>query len=307
MSQNVSDVAAIYDALPLHSLDRQIRLLRISTTLINGFISCQLTRHDLTSTKYVVLSYQWGSDSASHPILLNNQHFLVRTNLHSFLNVFRAQPDAYLWVDALCINQADNEERNRQVSIMGSIFKSAAMVLSWLGPKNDLVYTAFDLMSNIYNTTDEGDRLPIVDGLSEDHLWQCIVHVCRLPYWNRVWVVQEILLSGNNYLMCGERTLTWQFFANFVSLIGVRFRGGQYERVIQGSTAKSYTVSKPYVTVPANMQWKVGSEMIHDWGKEWNKQEYNLFRILTMFGDRDCSDRLDRVYACMYFVCVGFC
>lgn len=286
----------------LNQQDQEIRLLEVLPILNNGRVECRLSSGHLKSANYVVLSYRWGTLAAVHEIVINGQPFFVRKNLWDFLNVIREQPGMSFWIDALCINQNDLEERNQQVRIMGQIFQSAAMVLSWLGAANPEVEQAFDLMSSVWSSSpseDESDRLPALrPDQSEDDMWRCVAELCVYPYWNRVWVVQEILLSTNNYLLCGQKTLPWQVFANFISLVSIRFScPPQYSRIIHNSTAKSYAMSKPYVMVPQSLQWRVGNALKHDFGKAWDIKEHNLFRILTMFGDRDCTDPLDHVYA----------
>jgi len=39
----------------------------------------------------------------------------------------------YIWADAMCINQKDNEERSSQVAQMGAIYSTATEVIAWLG------------------------------------------------------------------------------------------------------------------------------------------------------------------------------
>lgn len=178
------------------------------------------------------------------------------------------------------------------------------MVVNWLGPPSldSRIANAFEMMKSVWLSSDvhssnEGDQLPQVAGSTEHEIWQGVVELCELAYWNRVWVVQEVLLASNNYLLYGEAALPWHMFANFLSLIDVRFRcPSQFGRIIQNSTARSYASSKPYTSVPQELTWRIGSAL-HDYGKWWNISEYNLFRILTMFGARECTEPLDHVYA----------
>lgn len=300
MTQHEAYPSQIYDSLATGT--KQIRLLTIARSLNDGRIECRLSTAALSTANYVVLSYRWGSSGATREILLNGHPFHVRQNLWDFLNVIREQPGMLLWIDALCINQKDIGERNRQVQIMGQIFQSAAMVLSWLGPENTKIEQAFDLMSCVWSsssTGDEYDHLPMLHAnQTEDDLWDSVAEACSLQYWARVWVVQEILLSSNNYLLCGTKSLPWQVFANFLSLIDVRFHCPlRHSRSIHNSKARSYATSKPYAMVRPELQWKIGSELRHDYGKAWDTKEHNLFRILTMFGERECADALDHVYA----------
>lgn len=87
---------------------------------------------------YQALSYVWGSQRVLRPIMLNDEQHHVTINLHSALKHLRHESEPrLLWVDALCINQADDSERAQQVSIMGDIYKSAAGVQIYLGDRID--------------------------------------------------------------------------------------------------------------------------------------------------------------------------
>lgn len=85
---------------------------------------------------YIALSYRWGTKSEDCFIQLNGQLLGVRENLHRALRHLRvACPTSMLWIDALCIDQSNDEERNEQVRSMGSIFASSRKTIAWLGPR----------------------------------------------------------------------------------------------------------------------------------------------------------------------------
>ena len=103
----------------------------------------------LSKPRYAALSYTWGPKPDAHTILptiqLNEQHFEVRQNLHDALHQIEAPKliDHYLWVDAICINQANDDkdaldERSLQITHMKQIYEEAAKIIVWLGkPEND--------------------------------------------------------------------------------------------------------------------------------------------------------------------------
>ena len=55
----------------------------------------------------------------------------------------------YVWVDAICINQKDVDEKNRQVSIMQEIYQRAKDVHIWLGDGNEDTGEAFNLIKKL--------------------------------------------------------------------------------------------------------------------------------------------------------------
>ncbi|KAG4437865.1 hypothetical protein IFR05_006667 [Cadophora sp. M221] len=85
-------------------------------------------------SRYIALSYVWGSPNPQRSITINNQPFPVGPNLYSALQHVRLEhAQRLVWVDAICINQSDIEERNWQVSKMGLIYRAAESVVAWMG------------------------------------------------------------------------------------------------------------------------------------------------------------------------------
>ncbi|EEU33495.1 uncharacterized protein NECHADRAFT_56568, partial [Fusarium vanettenii 77-13-4] len=105
----------------------------------NESLSTRLFTADLDSThlRYEALSYIWGAKSGidkKHFIYVNGYRQSVTPNLHSALSSLR-HPSwrRTLWVDSICINQADVQERCHQVLLMARIYAGASRVLVYLG------------------------------------------------------------------------------------------------------------------------------------------------------------------------------
>lgn len=113
-----------------------IRLLRIFPELSkDGFVQCQIWHSNITAA-YKCLSYVWGDDNDQQTILVNGKEFVCRSNLKRFLDVARIKHSGHheaFWIDALCIDQQNVSERNKQVAQMGDIYAHAKCVIAWLG------------------------------------------------------------------------------------------------------------------------------------------------------------------------------
>jgi hypothetical protein len=84
--------------------------------------------------EYKALPYTWGDPDVMKTIKLNNSRVSIRENLWSALVSLRdAREERVLRIDAICINQADVEGKNRQVRLMDFIFFCAKEVIVWLG------------------------------------------------------------------------------------------------------------------------------------------------------------------------------
>ncbi|KAK4251198.1 hypothetical protein C7999DRAFT_37810 [Corynascus novoguineensis] len=99
-------------------------------------IQCQLFDYTLLDSGkgthlYEALSYVWGSEEKPHSISTDKGDLLVTINLYMALKRLRDHSlDRIIWVDAICINQSDTEERNSQVQSMAKIFAKASRVVS---------------------------------------------------------------------------------------------------------------------------------------------------------------------------------
>lgn len=125
-----------YTYRPLRTT-RHIRLLMVLPTKEAGArkqLACIQAFEIDKAPQYHALSYVWGDASIKHDIrMLNGQSLALTKNLFTALpNVLEYCTEDYLWIDQLCINQADTDERCTQVALMGELFSTAESVLVWL-------------------------------------------------------------------------------------------------------------------------------------------------------------------------------
>ena len=97
--------------------------------------------------QYTALSYAWGAEAFPRLIEINGIPYPVTENLYGFLQRHRNCTHlCYLWVDAICINQFDLEEKATQVSYMLAIFERAEQVIVWLGEEGSNTKIAVDYL-----------------------------------------------------------------------------------------------------------------------------------------------------------------
>jgi hypothetical protein len=139
-----------YPSAPLTG-PQEIRLLQLLPGSVDEPVKCILLPYMMESPdqqlNYEAISYEWGTPGQYATMELNGQKYQIQANLFAFLKILRSGivgDGRVLWADAVCINQKDIQERNRQVRIMRKIFKQADRVLSWLGPAADGSDMVFD-------------------------------------------------------------------------------------------------------------------------------------------------------------------
>ncbi|KAK1749403.1 HET-domain-containing protein [Echria macrotheca] len=212
----------------------EIRLLTLRPGSLNDPIHCELTICSLQAAPpYKALSYVWGdAATSSHPhntILLEGHRFSVTQNLLLALHHLRPQDATApltLWVDAICINQANVDERNRQVAVMRQIYASAERVIIWLGGDDE--YTADGVMDIIREANDlaqvsSRSEHPPAKDLS-DLLRQCADFYFALavvrPWFSRVWIIQELAMAKRDPLvLIGNRSVSWTVLVGVWNMI----------------------------------------------------------------------------------------
>jgi len=178
--------------------------------------------------KYNAISYAWGRETTSRAFMCNRDSFAVSAHVLDALN--HLQPDQFsgkkVWIDAICINQEDDVEKAVQVAHMQSIYSSAEEVYIWLGRSEDESDLAIDQISSVIDYVlkvwqhflQGTEKIPPPIS-SSDAVLAALGHLYVRPWFNRVWVVQELLLARSAVLVCGNRRIDWDTFAHMTVLL----------------------------------------------------------------------------------------
>lgn len=95
---------------------------RVPGSTIN--LEMRVVHPDSDQNDYLGLSYTWGEPKPTAPIHINGAVVDIRQNLFEFLlEMQRQREDRWFWIDALCINQGDLDEKTAQVRMMGDVYK----------------------------------------------------------------------------------------------------------------------------------------------------------------------------------------
>lgn len=199
--------------------------------------------------KYEALSYAWGNRTTTKVIHNLDKTIPVTANLHSALQHLRYENRSRkLWIDALCIDQNDIDERNQQVRLMGDVFLEAERVVVWLGEKSADTAKSFsslkvlhanyclynnregEYFSHILWSKDSTDRVlqrsialsavgrVIVSNL-HDVDWNSIQSLLHRAWFHRLWVIQEVSHAKRAVVICGDATVPWSTLSRALSYL----------------------------------------------------------------------------------------
>lgn len=241
---------------------------------------------------YEALSYTWGSTEKTDKIKVNACEFDVTQNLYLALQYLRLEnEDRILWVDGLCIDQMNHEEKGHQVQQMSNVYRRAERVVIWLGPAT---YDTNVLMDSIKEVEKESIDYSRNNWRSSDQAWRDIwstvqpklrnIHsnvevrqrnglesLFEWPWFSRVWILQEVANARRAVVVCGVKSVSARTFAIVPSLIGV--------------------------TPPPHCQSILDIMPGPLREESWWSQNRDLRTLLLKFGKTAASDPRDNIYA----------
>lgn len=167
---------------------------------------------------YTALSYVWGDASQKGVIELGGSPKEITASLDAALRDMRdTSRVCRIWADALCIDQSNNAEKGQQVALMGRIYSTAHHTVIHLGkspPGFEKLFNAVRVQSQAatYGNTPDLDQVPLtaneLDSMRRDLLAR--------PWFRRVWVFQELVLSTDVWVQCGSIRIRWHYFCKVV-------------------------------------------------------------------------------------------
>jgi hypothetical protein len=266
----------------LDSSARCIRLIRLRPGVWDSPIVCELQTIDFECNavpEYEALSYEWGVQDETFPIVLDQRRITIRENLLRALQHVR-HPDRVraLWIDALCINQTDIAEKNHQVALMSDIYSKASNVVIWLGLDAEMVdfetirlmleFSMWKLDESALPTHQRKELFPFPGSTrnlganmpfypAAYHLvqrafdsWQVVEAFFNQTYWKRLWILQEVLLAKKITIQCQEFSCSWKLWRECSTTSKVLRLGNDYHTTtLQAATptfAKLITCLIPF-------------------------------------------------------------
>jgi hypothetical protein len=218
---------AIYDGTPILDKPNAVRILTILRGGQGSDMRCGLkvvSMANYTNMKCAALSYCWEDDLSENngevSITTNGYEQKIKRNLSNFLHrIRRDTEDIVIWIDAICIDQKNESEKDAQVPKMRDIYGYAAITYIWLGERtdaSDLAFGHFKRFQHIgVNSVNSQELLD--DYAQNRQVWTSFGNdIAERRWFTRLWIVQEIIMSGNPYVMCGAKCLPWSVIPTII-------------------------------------------------------------------------------------------
>lgn len=292
---------------PYHYQDfsnpEHIRLVTIRPGRFDDGLLLAFDVFDISSNEqplYDALSYTWDTQAGRQSVYIadNDEIFELQIpcNLEKTLRYLRfAHKPRAMWIDGLCINQGNNVEKGLQVSRMGQVYRLACRVFIWLGEEEKASTHALNTMlwigSKVIvdwarvsvtlrpeciepNFQDVNIGIPLQPGDTE-----AIYHLLSRRWFDRLWVRQEVMLSEERaVIQCGHHEIPWPPFRRALACI----------------------YQKPRPRTPFHD--KLNNRLLSLRGLIGQAPKVPLGYARSAFGQSDCADPRDRIYALLEFL-----
>jgi hypothetical protein len=305
-----------YQYEPLSSSGKQIRLVilhplvpsRPEEIRVSIFEAPLEAERRVLYKEFMALSYVWGDTNDRRDLMVvglggdpTPKRLSVTANLAEALP-YLPWPDSrrILWIDAICINQEDMDERAEQVKLMAEIYTSSKHVLAWLGPSTHDSNVAMNLLHWISDSIDvdwmsfeihnkelqrtggaEFIYFKLLLDLNFKLPWdgpesQALESLFNRPLFERLWIRQEITFGAHGAaLICGSSSIDWTAFRKAAIFLNKKVKDSSHPRFDH---------------------WRARTALVSDTclhGQTW------LGKLLRQMQRTACTDPRDRVYGIM--------
>ncbi|KAK8103037.1 Heterokaryon incompatibility protein 6- OR allele, partial [Apiospora sp. TS-2023a] len=283
---------------PLNIDEAEFRLLLVQAGEGDEAVKCQLLHASLKDgadrPPYETVSYCWGDPAETGAIFVDGLEMVVPLSAAAVLKRMRKPTeDRTLWIDAICINQDDVDERGRQVALMRKIYCNTVQNLIWLGEGVeeatgyclavlDSIYRHAKSVTNDFATSlDEitCKTLPSgsISGLGGSLLEHHLITFFSSPWFERVWVIQEALLAPRSLVHAYSYEL-------------------DFEKLLLGATCLSQLPHSTNFHCLDNHIGLMNCQKMYDLSRKTKEAGKSLDAILDKLVTFKCTDPRDYVY-----------
>jgi len=256
---------ADYPRLPDPSSN--IRLLQIKKGFRNRISYTMESVPLAANPKYDALSYNWGDVRKKETISVNGKTMSITQNLNRALKAITSSGESRtLWIDQICIDQNNLEEKARQIPLMNSIYSRAENVLVWLGAHKPPRWVENS------KSLDWAGGWGVAHATLYPHAalyWLYLLS--EEEYWKRCWIIQEVGLASNIQIHFGSVPIPWKEFIKLMKWYEANYAKANIKNILQLHGLR---------------------HLIHE-----DREKFSLAYLLAEFRDSFCSVSHDKIYS----------
>ncbi|KAI1307194.1 HET-domain-containing protein [Xylaria venustula] len=300
--------------------DSEIRLIELRPACDGPELSVSfncLSVDEATNT-YEALSYTWGDSTESYVLLCGDTRLKITTSLQSALASLRLDSGPrVLWVDAICINQDDLLERGKQVRLMEKIYRSASKTVVYLGDEGADSALAAKYLENHMSRfkqalvdsinqrriAEDASQMAVIcmrslgesqaklfEGFNQIAVQEALVNLLCRPWFRRIWVIQEFVVSPTVDMYCGKTMCEWGSLPIIFNWSFVE-AGVSWDHIAPRQKRIDF-----FRAVTQMAQMHELRRNFHDKNGDGSKND-NLVKLLSSCRTADATLPIDKVYA----------
>jgi hypothetical protein len=240
--------------------------------------------------EWEALSYVWGEPSTEKNITIFGHARPVTPNLYVALRRLRHKTKkCTIWIDQLCINQQDNDERATQVAMMREIYRTCSSCLIWFGELDhdsydyseqdaEAVFDFFKLVATAKGPPSDGDLPILFHDTNVGRRARIAFEAFSMygnPWWSRIWTIQEAIIPASALFVWGRLRLE----RDVVFRAALRLRASVMSRIFSAQFCKQRVL---YIPIRGFLHYKNGEKPLN---------------LMMRWRHRDSRDPRDKVYA----------
>ncbi|KAF5000633.1 hypothetical protein FDECE_11170 [Fusarium decemcellulare] len=274
--------------------DGEFRVLVLEPGARNEDLSCKLCicRHS-DNVSYLALSYAWGDPAKVKQVQCNGQMIGIGSNLYqALIHLRNSHYERVFWVDALCINQDDFDERGHQVQDMRTVYANAREVFVWLGEADfhsrqiigsfsSSKWDTFWQSAN-WNTIGFDHTIAAHQDFPTATDLDSLGVLLERPWFRRLWILQEVALAKRVTVMAGHGCISWETFASLIHRV---HRSGASQKDFSASAQTSVNAVLEIETIRRSAQ------------SSSTRDQRTLLSVLLATSSGECSDLRDKIFA----------
>lgn len=266
----------------------EIRLLLLKTD--GNDLELQTERHNIDEDiDFDAISYVWGSALPSATVICNNASLAVTPKAKEMLESLRnhkPHPDRLIWIDAICINQDDPQEKAEQIPLMSRIFSQASSVIVWLPKWTPELGRFMDGFPDTFarlQAVVQGKGSYVAWPASGDTFWIGLTDLLSSRWFQRLWTFQEGILSKEAVVLSQD---TW---INLDKLVNLVYWASFHKEGIPYDGQEAFNLARQTC-------WTI--QMYRPYGTQGRKLQANeVPTLLQKLRRRKVKEQVDRLWA----------